>query len=851
MTELSNKYNHKEIEEKWQSKWLNDQLYKWDENEKRENSFVIDTPPPTVSGILHMGHIFSYTQTDFVARYQRMKGKNVFYPMGFDDNGLPTERLVEKLKNIRGVNMDRNEFASTCKQVVKDAEEDFRSLFKSIALSVDWSQEYQTISDESRKISQMSFIDLYNKKRVYRKQEPVLWDIVDRTALAQADIEDKNIKGLMYDILFFTKDFKSLKIATTRPEMIPACVAIFCHPEDKRYSNIIGQTVLTPIFQQEVKIIADNKVDMEKGTGLVMCCTFGDTTDVEWWKTHDLNTKMIINENGRMRNFEQLENDKILTSEHAQIYKKIFDGNTIKQARENIVTTLKEMQLITAEQELERPVKCGERSGAPVEILITDQWFIKILDQKQELLKKANECNWHPSFMVKRMEAWIEGLNWDWCISRQRFFGVPFPVWYSKKKGEEGKLLIADVDSLPVDPIKDLPKGYSRDEVIADTDVMDTWATSSVSPQLNSKAINKDCSIDYGRHQKLFPADLRPQAHEIIRTWAFYTLVKAHFHENSIPWNNLMISGWVLAADKSKMSKSKGNVVTPVDLIKEKSADVIRYWASNSKLGMDIAYSEEIFKVGHKLVTKIWNASKFSCIHINKLKTIPKTIKEEVDNKVIFEAMDLWIITRLKNVINKATRKFEEFEYCDARNTVEEFFWKDFCDNYLEFVKVRAYDENETNSKGQLSAITTIYFCLKYIMKLFAPFLPHITEELYNNIFSHEGSIHNKHQWPDINDFSSENYFEQEGLAAINILDCIRLIKSEKQLSIKSPISLIKIFDGKIKASILEPIIADLSNVTNSKAIETISGNTQVAKNCVTTNSEMFSIEVIFEEITQ
>jgi valyl-tRNA synthetase len=851
MTELSNKYNHKEIEEKWQSKWLNDQLYKWDENEKRENSFVIDTPPPTVSGILHMGHIFSYTQTDFVARYQRMKGKNVFYPMGFDDNGLPTERLVEKLKNIRGVNMDRNEFASTCKQVVKDAEEDFRSLFKSIALSVDWSKEYQTISDESRKISQMSFIDLYNKKRVYRKQEPVLWDIVDRTALAQADIEDKNIKGLMYDILFFTKDFKSLKIATTRPEMIPACVAIFCHPEDKRYSNIIGQTVLTPIFQQEVKIIADNKVDMEKGTGLVMCCTFGDTTDVEWWKTHDLNTKMIINENGRMRNFEQLENDKILTSEHAQIYKKIFDGNTIKQARENIVTTLKEMQLITAEQELERPVKCGERSGAPVEILITDQWFIKILDQKQELLKKANECNWHPSFMVKRMEAWIEGLNWDWCISRQRFFGVPFPVWYSKKKGEEGKLLIADVDSLPVDPIKDLPKGYSRDEVIADTDVMDTWATSSVSPQLNSKAINKDCSIDYGRHQKLFPADLRPQAHEIIRTWAFYTLVKAHFHENSIPWNNLMISGWVLAADKSKMSKSKGNVVTPVDLIKEKSADVIRYWASNSKLGMDIAYSEEIFKVGHKLVTKIWNASKFSCIHINKLKTIPKTIKEEVDNKVIFEAMDLWIITRLKNVINKATRKFEEFEYCDARNTVEEFFWKDFCDNYLEFVKVRAYDENETNSKGQLSAITTIYFCLKYIMKLFAPFLPHITEELYNNIFSHEGSIHNKHQWPDINDFSSENYFEQEGLAAINILDCIRLIKSEKQLSIKSPISLIKIFDGKIKASILEPIIADLSNVTNSKAIETISGNTQVAKNCVTTNSEMFSIEVIFEEITQ
>ena len=771
-----------EIEKKWQEYWAKHDIYKWDETKDRSCNFVIDTPPPTVSGMLHMGHIFSYTQTDFIARYKRMRGMNVFYPMGFDDNGLPTERLVEKVKNIRASTMARSEFIAHCKEVVKESEEAFRELFTRIALSVDWTQEYQTISPRSTQLSQLSFLDLYNKNLAYRSMEPTLWDVVDQTALAQADIVDIEFKGIMNNIIF-KADGDDIVIATTRPELLAACVAVFYHPDDERYQNLAGKYATTPVFGALVPIIADEKVEIAKGTGLVMCCSFGDITDIYWWKTYSLPLKIVIEKNGRLINSGEL------------------DGLKVKEARLKIIEMLGDS--LVMQTEITQNVKCAERSGSPLEILVTPQWCIKILDKKQELLEKASECNWHPAYMKTRLENWINGLSWDWCISRQRFFGVPFPVWYSKRPGEEGKILLPSKEDLPIDPMVDLPKGYSKDEVIPDFDVMDTWATSSISPQLNSHSITEAND----RHQKLFPADLRPQAHEIIRTWAFYTIVKSLYHENSIPWKNLMISGWCLAADKTKMSKSKGNVVTPLGLIEDKTSDVIRYWASNSKLGADIAYSEDVFKIGKKLITKLVNAAKFANIHLAKL--------EGVSSPEITEKVDLWLLTKLSSCIKSMEKAFDDFEYSDARSHLEEFFWKDFCDNYLEIVKVRAYNENQQNQAGSLSAAATIKVTLRYLLLGFAPFMPHITEELYQEFFKDEKvSIHACGTWPDYKVIPCDDEAKKLGDILVNILDLVRKFKAEQNLSLKSTIRELTIYN--VSEDLFCGTIDDLKNVTNS-----------------------------------
>ncbi len=807
MKPLSANYTHITQEKHWQERWEAEKLYAWDQDAAREDSFVIDTPPPTVSGLLHMGHIFSYTQADFVARYQRMKGKTVFYPIGFDDNGLPTERLVEKVKNIRGATMPREEFIAVCSDVVKEAEEEFRALFRSVALSVDWSQEYQTISKTSRAISQLSFLDLADKNRAYRQLQPTLWDPLDRTALAQADVEDKEMQGVMNDIRFMTEDGEPITIATTRPELLAACVAVFYHPEDARYQHLAGKTAITPLFGVKVPLLADAHVDKEKGTGLVMCCTFGDIADIDWWKSHKLPTRVILDKAGKL----DFTGQNWIAEDNP--YVAVLAGLKTKDAKAKMLELLQEAGVLLKQVEVVQNVKCAERSGAPLEILVTPQWFIRILDQKAELLEKSAACNWYPSYMKVRLDNWINGLNWDWCISRQRFFGVPFPVWYSKRAGEEGKILLAHPDDLPVDPLVDLPRGYSREEVEADADVMDTWATSSVSPQLSSHAINATYALDLARHRKLFPADMRPQAHEIIRSWAFYTLVKAHLHEDTIPWKNLMISGWCLAADKSKMSKSKGNVVTPVRLIEEKGADVVRYWASTSRLGADTAYSEDVLKIGKKLVNKLWNAAKFASLHLEKL---------EPGEHKITETLDKWLLSRLNKTVKKATEEFEKFEYCNARVAIEDFFWNDFCDNYLEIVKVRAYDAQSENPAGQQSAIHTIHAALDAIIRLFAPFVPHIAEELYSQLFAKEGeSIHQRGSWPCADDYLYDAEAEQAGIACVNILNEVRKAKADRNVSVKYPVAAITLSSSNLPAAQahIMPILADLANVSSSNEI--------------------------------
>lgn len=802
---LPDRFDAKSREKFWQEYWQNNQIFSFKNDKEKSETFVIDTPPPTVSGLLHMGHVFSYTQADFVARYKRMQGFDVFYPMGFDDNGLPTERLVEKIigkkAGIYELENGHGSFVNKCREVVDEAEKEFEILFNSIALSVDWKQKYQTISPESQKISQASFVDLFNKNLVEKKFEPVFWDISDRTALAQADLIDKEVEGVMNYILFGVDGSdEKIEIMTTRPELLSACVAVMVHPEDQRYKHLHGKSAISPLFNVKVPVIADLDVQIDKGTGAVMCCTFGDETDIRWWKKHSLNLKIIIGKDGKI------------------------DQLPIKQYKEKIIEDLKSANLLLKQETIKRAVKCAERSGVPIEILVVPQWFIKILDKKEQLKAKAKECNWYPEYMQVRIEQWIDGLSWDWCISRQRFFGVKFPVWYSKRKGEEGKILVAKIGQLPCDPLVDLPEGYSREEVDAETDIMDTWATSSISPQLSSKGISDEISFDQDRHKKLFPADLRPQAHEIIRTWAFYTIAKALLHQNSIPWKNLMISGWCLAADKTKMSKSKGNVVTPTSLIEEKGSDIVRYWASTSHLGADTAYSEEVFKIGQKLITKLFNAAKFASMNFGLLQKDAK----------ITEAADLWILSKLNLTVKRATESFDQFEYARAREAIEEFFWKDFCDNYLEICKVRSYglaaeklvginltdlQKSEVINKQQ-SAIKTLSICLNRILKLFAPFIPHICEEIYSIIFAEEFaeslSINSRNNWPKPESIAFNKKFCDIGEAALEVIFEVRKFKSDNNLSMKTTIKRL-IVNQK---SELSEISEDLKNVCNAEEIE-------------------------------
>ncbi len=786
-------YSHLISEPKWQKKWLESSLYDWNIEEPRDNSFVIDTPPPTVSGLLHMGHVFSYAQTDFIARFKRMRGFNVFYPIGFDDNGLATERLVEKIKDIKAGQMHREEFRKICSEVVVEAEEEFRGLFREIALSVDWQQEYRTVSDKTIKISQMSFIDLFKRGFAERRLAPTFFDIVDRTAIAQAEIEDKEKQGVMNDIVFKTEDGDDIAIATTRPELIGACVALFYHPDDERYTHLNGKQAITPIFGAKVPIMADEEVAIDKGTGLVMCCTFGDIQDITWWRKHNLAIKQVIDMTGRMINLGA------------------YTGMTIKETRTKITEELKASGLLIKETPITQFVKCAERSGAPLEIIPTNQWYIKVLDQKERLLEKGRECSWNPDYMRVRYENWVNGLNQDWCISRQRYFGVPFPVWYSKRAGEEGKILLADINQLPCDPTIALPEGYAIDEVTAETDVMDTWATSGLTPQINSQGINDAFMVDKERHSKLYPADLRPQAHEIIRTWSFYTIVKSLLHANTIPWKSLMISGWCLAADKTKMSKSKGNVVTPKALIIEKGADAVRYWASTSKLGVDIVYSDDTFKSGNRLIMKLWNASKFVSIHMSHIAGTPSTPTVDVSTKVIFEDADIWIISRLTQVIEKATKLFEGFDYADARGVIEEFFWKDLCDNYLELVKVRLYDESEPNKSARQSAIYSLYHVLKTIYHLFAPFMPYITEELSELMFD-GASVHTRGSWPKLEDYVLDEDKLDMGAHMTSILELVRKYKSINNISLRTELAEVYYSGHELSESMQK----DLKNAANA-----------------------------------
>ena len=756
-------YDPKVREPILQQFWEKEQIYRFDKDSKKP-VFSIDTPPPTVSGKMHLGHAFSYSQADFIARYKRMRGHNVFYPFGFDDNGLATERYVEKKEKVRSTHMPRKEFVELCLKSTKDAEKVLKDSWSRLGVSPDWNITYRTIDPDCQRTSQLSFIKLYEMGREYQKEAPTIWCPKCRTAIAQVELEDKEFASTFNDIIFKFEDNTELTIATTRPELLPSCVAVFVHPDDKRYRKHIDKDVVVPLFNQKVKILADKRADPEKGTGAVMCCTFGDQTDIEWYKAHNLEMKISITKDGYM-------------NENAGKYK----GMTIKDARKNIIEDLKKSKLLTAEKDITHAVNIHERCGTEVEILNTKQWFIKYLDLKEEFIKAGRKIKWYPEYMRIRYDNWINGLAWDWCISRQRHFGVPFPVWYCKKCGET---IVADISDLPVDPLEDKPKNACKcgsNEFEPEKDVLDTWATSSLTPQIALKWQKDDKFF-----RSMYPMDLRPQAHDIITFWLFNTVVKGLLHEKEIPWKNTMISGHALDPRGKKMSKSKGNAIDPIATIGNHSADALRFWAAGSKLGDDLAYQEKDLITGRKYIVKLFNATRFAMIHLENYK---------VSRPEKLTTIDRWALSKLNRLIKLSTEEFERYEYTKSKSETEKFFWQTFCDNYLELAKDRLYNPEKYDKYEVESARYTLYQLLITLLKLIAPVMPHITDEIYQKHFrdnEKEVSIHVS-AWPRYDGAMIDTESEKAGELAVKIISVVRQYKSERKMPLNTELDAVSI----------------------------------------------------------
>ena len=786
--QLPQEYNIKEAEEKWQKYWEKENVSKFDENSKKP-IFSIDTPPPTVSGKMHLGHSFSYSQEDFIARYKRMKGYNLFYPFGTDDNGLATERLIEKINNVKSTKMPRKEFVELCLKTLQKIRPDFVNDWKKIAMSCDFSIFYTTINGHSQKISQKSFIDLYKQGREYRKKAPTMWCPTCETAIAQVELKDEEFESFFNDIKFKLSNGQDVIISTTRPELIPACVALFFNPEDNRYKKLLGKKVKVPLFNYEVEIKEDKRVEKEKGTGIVMCCTFGDQVDAEWYKAYKLQLRELITKDGKLNNLAGK-----------------YSGMNIKDARKEILEDLKRSNLLIKQEKIKHAVNVHERCNTEVEILESEQWFIKYLDLREQFLKNGSQLKWYPDNMKNRLNNWIKGLQWDWCISRQRYFGVPFPVWYCKKCND---VILAEEEQLPVDPLKDkplikeCPKCRSH-EFIPEKDVLDTWATSSLTPII-AKELFKGKKV-YGN---LFPMDLRPQAHDIITFWLFNTLVKSQLHYKKNPWKDVMISGWALDPHGKKMSKSLGNVIEPQIVLEKYGADALRFWAASTKLGEDSPYMEKDILTGKKTITKLWNASKLVLMNL-------KDYKNEKPKKL--ELIDSWLFSKLNNIVKNSIKSFEKYEYSRTKMETDNFFWNTFCDYYLEIVKDRLYNPNIRGKEAKISAQYTLNYSLLTVLKLFAPIMPHITEEIYQIYFAkkeNKKSIHISN-WPEYKKDLINKKAEKIGDELINLISEVRQFKSKNNRSLKEPVDIIL---PKSKHQELKHVLADFKAVTSAKNI--------------------------------
>jgi valyl-tRNA synthetase len=807
---LTKRYDPKLVEPRLVEEWQAAGVYRYQAPPTDRHTgpiYSIDSPPATVSGNLHLGHVYSYSHADFMARFFRMRGASVFYPMGFDDNGLPTERLVEKKLGITANQVSRTEFIQQCLQVSQEAEKDYRRLWQRLGLSIDWQHTYRTIDDFSRRTSQTSFIQLYRKGLAYRRQAPAIWCPECRTAIAQAELNDLDRHSEYVTLDFRLEGGGSLPIATTRPELLPACVAIFIHPADSRYRHLVGKRARVPLFGQTVPILEDAGADPEKGTGAVMCCTFGDSADVTWWYTHHLPLVEALGRDGKM------------TGAAAE-----FAGLSVKSARQAIKDRLEAAGLLLDRQPTLQSVRVHERCDTPVEYIVTSQWFIRILDERQKFLELGEQITWHPAHMQARYRAWVENLNWDWCISRQRFFGVPFPLWYCRDCGE---VILADESQLPIDPTETSPAHpcprCGGDRFAPEQDVFDTWATSSLTPQIVGRWLEQDASSAEPPtlFQRVYPFTLRPQAHEIIRTWTFYTIVKSYYHLGQLPWREVLISGWGLAGEgMGKISKSRGGgVIAPLAMIERYSADAVRYWAASTSAGKDSVISEEKIQMGAKLVTKLWNVARFSERFIGD----DGPAAEESPETLPLTPADRWILARLQSLVRRVTALMESYEYASAKSEVETFFWTELADNYLEMSKQRLYDPQHP---ARQAARYSLYQALLVILKLLAPFMPYVTEEIFRGLFaSREGaaSIHTS-VWPKPIPQLEDERAEQSGHILLEVATRVRRFKSERNLPLGTDLLRLQLATPDSDTSrLLEQASADLSSVTRALQIEVVS----------------------------
>ena len=830
------------IEEKWAKTWQDAGTYSFDRTKTRDQIFSIDTPPPTVSGSLHVGHVFSYTHTDCIARYKRMRGFEVFYPMGWDDNGLPTERRVQ---NYFGVRCDpslpyvadytppakpdakkqepisRKNFIELCEQLTIEDEVVFEDLWRRMGLSIDWAQTYQTIDKNAQRVSQLAFLRNLARGEAYQSEAPTLWDVTFRTAVAQAELEDREVPGAYHRIGFAPTEnpANTVYIETTRPELLAACVALVAHPDDPRYQPLFGTNVITPVFGVEVPVMAHTLADPEKGSGIAMVCTFGDLADVTWWRELQLPTRPIVGWDGRITS----ETPPWITTRAGKERFAAIAGTTSFTAKQRMVEVLRESgDMVGEPKAITHPVKFFEKGDKPLEIVTTRQWYIanggRDPQLRGELLERGREIIWHPPHMLVRYENWVEGLNGDWLISRQRFFGVPVPVWYvldSDGNPDYEQVLAPSEAELPIDPSSDVPAGYTEEQrnqpggFMGDPDVMDTWATSSLTPQI-AGGWERDPDL----FERVFPMDMRPQAHEIIRTWLFSSVVRADLENHELPWKHAAISGWILDPDRKKMSKSKGNVVTPMDMLDEYSSDAVRYWAASGRPGTDTAFDIGQMKIGRRLAIKLLNASKFA-LTLSALSGDQDRMS--ITAATVSEPVDQALLAKLAQTVESATKAFEEFNYAKALDATESFFWE-FTDDYVELIKERAY--GETAGVNTQSARATLLVTLDTLLRLFAPFLPFTTEETWS--WFNKDSIHTS-SWPDSEALRA---LSPQGDIAIlttstEALRMIRKAKSEAKLSMRAVVTSAEFTGSPAMIEHINLVSTDLTSAGSLEAITT------------------------------